>query len=370
MTIVNYNFRRDEIVPLGIYCKHKSMMLATAPLKPHIIASMADGKHEKSDETNPKARAGIARAKSLTKAQRMEIARRAAQGRWDVMSATHGDPNTPLVIGNAQLPCYVLEDGTRVFSQTGMLSALSLTPGGGVMPRFIERISKLAPTVVEQLRNPIRFRQPRGGPLAFGYPVELLIDICNAVLEAHDDDELPETWELVAERAGVFVRAVAKVGIIALVDEVTGYQDVRHREALQAILDAYLRPNYTAAWAKRFPDEFYKEMFRLRSWDWHGAGKSGHAVAQYTKDLVYARIAPDLLQELERRNPVVGKGRKVKHHQWLTEDIGVPRLSQHLHTVIHFMRAADDWDQFKSLIDRALPVQDVEQLKLDLQRDE
>jgi len=40
---------------------------------------------------------------------------------------------------------------------------------------------------------------------------------------------------------------------VALVDEATGYQEIRDRLALQAILDRFLRKEL-AAWAKRFPD--------------------------------------------------------------------------------------------------------------------
>ena len=67
----------------------------------------------------------------------------------------------------------------------------------------------------------------------------------------------------------MLTRGLAHIGIIALVDEATGYQEVRDKLALQAILDAYLRKEL-AAWAKRFPDEFYREMFRLKGWQWQG----------------------------------------------------------------------------------------------------
>src|SRR5262245_17296535 len=123
-----------------------------------------------------------------------------------------------------------------------------------------------------------------------------------------------------------------RVGIIALVDEVTGYQEVRDREALQAILDRYLRKAF-AAWAKRFPDEFYKEIFRLRGWKWRGMEVNRpQCVANYTKDLVYKRLAPGILEELEARNPKNEWGhREARHHQWLTEDVGHPALAQHLY---------------------------------------
>jgi hypothetical protein len=241
-----------------------------------------------------------------------------------------------------------------------MFDALAVRSRGGEMERFIQggNLAKsLDANALTSLQQPIRFKQPRGGKAAFGYPVELLIDICNAILDARDAGSLPEYYNTTAVRAEVFIRAVAKVGIVALVDEVTGYQEVRQKEALQALLDAYLRQQL-ADWAKRFPDAFYKELFRLRGWDWKGPGNSNYAVAQYTKDLIYARLEPELLAELERRNPRVDNRRKSKHHQWLTDEVGIPALAQHLHAVIALERASTTWDGFMQLIDRALPIKE------------
>ena len=79
-------------------------------------------------------------------------------------------------------------------------------------------------------------------------------------------------------------------------------------------------------------------------------------VAAYTKDLVYARLAPGVLEELERKNPVTPTGRrKAKHHQWLTDDVGHPALAQHLHAIIGLMRASETWEGFRKLVDRAFP---------------
>jgi hypothetical protein len=79
-------------------------------------------------------------------------------------------------------------------------------------------------------------------------------------------------------------------------------------------------------------------------------------VATYTKDIVYSRLAPGILNELENRNPKDLKGaRRAKHHQWLTEDVGHPALAQHLYAVIGLMRLADSWDQFKKMMDKAYP---------------
>ena len=154
----------------------------------------------------------------------------------------------------------------------------------------------------------------------------------------------------------MLMRGLARVGIIALIDEATGYSEVRDRRALQAILDTFLR-KALAAWAKRFPDEFDRHIFRLRQWEWDGMSvKRPHAVARYTNDIVYARLAPGILEELQARNPTDERGRrKAKHHQWLTDDVGHPALAQHLYAVIGLMMASGSWQQFMTMLDMAFP---------------
>lgn len=61
------------------------------------------------------------------------------------------------------------------------------------------------------------------------------------------------------------LKALANVGITALVDEATGYQKDRPKDELRLILEAYISKELLP-WTERFPEEFYKEMFRLRQW--------------------------------------------------------------------------------------------------------
>ena len=141
-----------------------------------------------------------------------------------------------------------------------------------------------------------------------------------------------------------------------MIDEATGFQSVRAREALQALLDKFLRKEL-AAWAKRFPDEFYEQIYRLKNWEWKGMSKNRYSVvAKYTIDLVYERILPSLLKELEERNPKDDKGRrKGRHHQLFTEDVGHPALAQHLYALIGFLRASSSWNEFYRMVNRAFP---------------
>jgi hypothetical protein len=190
---------------------------------------------------------------------------------------------------------------------------------------------------------------------AFGYADELLPEVCDVFVDAERAGVLRPNQQHIADRARIIAKGLQRLGITALIDEATGYQEVRDKQALQALLDAYLRKEL-AAWAKRFPDEFYEHIFRLRRWEWKGRGKNPpQAVAGYTKDIVYARLAPQILEELEKRNPIKGDRRKSKHHQWLTDDVGHPALAQHLHAVITLMRVSRNWNQFKAMLDVAHP---------------
>jgi hypothetical protein len=159
---------------------------------------------------------------------------------------------------------------------------------------------------------------------------------------------------------------LAKLGIVGLVDEATGYQYVRDKQALQSMLDAYLR-HELAAWAKRFPDEFYRQIFRLRGWEWKGMKVNRpQIVAHYTKDLVYERLAPGILTELENRVPRDEDGKKKgKLHQLFTDDVGHPALAQHLHAVTMMMKGSPSWDAFITMMNIALPKRGAN-LELDL----
>lgn len=315
---------------------------------------------------SPQSKGGRQRAKVLTEEQRREIASRAAKKRWNdeaaVVRASHGSADRPLIIGEIELPCYVLEDGRRVIIQRSVITALDMkqgTAGRGGGDRLAKFASTkgIAPFVVDELRekltSPIKFRAQ--GSTAYGYEATILADLCDAVLQARESGVLHYQQEHIAKRCEILVRAFARVGIIALVDEATGYQEIRERRALEEILNKYISEELRK-WTKTFPDEYFKQIFRLRDWKGAAGSKRPGVLGHYTNDLVYERLAPGILDELQRLNPSDGQGhRKKKHHQYLSDDHGDPRLREHLDKVILLMQASTSWSQFKSLVDRALP---------------
>jgi len=276
-----------------------------------------------------------------------------------------------LPLAGRDIYCAVLEDGTRLLSQGTFLRAIgrSRTPKAGTgglraadrLPFFLqaEQLKPFISSELETSAKPLIFRM-KNGQQVVGYRAELLPQVCDVYLKFRDacrkeGRDVPRQYQHIVEACDMLMRGLAHVGIVALVDEATGYQDVRAREALAKILDDFIATEFRK-WMKRFPDEFYKQLFRLRRWRYPPNPQKPPLVGKLTIDLVYDRLAPGVRKELEKRNPKNEHGRrKRRHHQYLTEDIGHPKLQEHLSALIALMKVADSWEQFKRMVNTALP---------------
>src|SRR5262249_17223010 len=158
----------------------------------------------------------------------------------------------------------------------------------------------------------------------------LLPGICGVILDANKAGVLRPRQQYLVDTAEILMRGFATVGIIALVDEATGYQYARARQALEEILEKFIS-NELRKWVKTFPDEFYFQISRLKRWRVSEIpGRRKLAFAQVTIDLVYERLAPNLYPRLKKIQLRDEKGRP-KHKLWqrLSEDIGDPKLREH-----------------------------------------
>ena len=279
-----------------------------------------------------------------------------------ILKSICGSPDHPLIIGDIAIPCYVLEDDTRVLVQRGLQSGLGMgytvsRQGGNRLTRFLEG-KRINPCVSNSLKgvliNPIKFRSPSG--LAFGYPATILVDICEAVLKARDEGRLWKQQLHIAERCDVLIRAFARVGIIALIDEATGFQEVRTRFALVRILERFIAEDLQP-WVKTFDDAFYKEIFRLNDWPYRPESiKRPGVIGHWTNDIIYERLAPGVREELHRIVERDDKGRpKHRLFQRLTSGVGHPKLREHLAAVIAVMKLSNTWRRFMANLNIALP---------------
>ena len=120
------------------------------------------------------------------------------------------------------------------------------------------------------------------------------------------------------------MRGFARVGLIALIDEATGYQEIRAKRDLATILEKFIAKELQP-WTRTFPYEFYEQICRLKGWPSINAVKRPSVIGKYTNDFVYERLAPGVLEELKRVNPKLPSGvRRHKHHQWFTPEHGPP----------------------------------------------
>jgi len=258
-----------------------------------------------------------------------------------------------LKIGDVTLACAVLEDETRVICIDHAEHAAALDPQNVSLdlPSLIECNSLqpfLTPRDLAMVTTRIRFRDEARRQTRQAIDAAALPIVCNALTQARTQGALPAELEPAGQAAETLNKALSTVGIIALIDEATGYQEYRRRDALQKVLEAYISPDLLP-WAKRFPDVFYDELFRLRGWTpdpqrWRRPGVIGH----WTNKLIYEALPTGVLDELRRKNPVdprTGR-RRNKHHQYLTQDVGHPHLAMHIHAVVALMRAYDSWEAF------------------------
>lgn len=320
---------------------------------------------------------GKARAERLTPEERSEMARRAVEARWnkagknDVADAICSGE---IKIGDLEIPCAVLEGGIRVLSETGVVNVLGLYRSGAVhtrardasepgaqLPLFVAN-KNLKPFIdlelASVLQNPIWYRPTTPTGQGFGSPCKgvlasLLPKICNVWLKARDAGVIHGVRQkIVVASADIINRGLAEVGIDALVDEATGYEDIRVRGALAKILERFvakeLQPYMSA-----FPLDFFRELCRLRGIQFKENMRLPPYFGNLVNDLVYYRLAPGVLPKIQEKNPVQENGRrKDKNYKWLTPGIGHPKLLQLLGSEVTLMRMSKDWDEFKELVDR------------------
>lgn len=228
----------------------------------------------KDDDKEPKGRAkgGKARAEKMTPEERKASSAKATAARKAKSLLPVAANEGELKIGDITLDVAVLPDGRRVIIQAAVFKAFGRPQRGERQPDGVE--IKLPPfmdaknlipyinqDVIEKIK-PIEFKSISGG-VRSGYDASILPAICNVYLKANDDKALRASQAGTVKKAEILIRGLAEVGVIALIDEATGYQRDRERDALAKILEAFVAKEIQP-YITTFPPEYYEELFRLR----------------------------------------------------------------------------------------------------------
>ena len=276
-----------------------------------------------------------------------------------------------LRIRDKTLSCAVLDNGMRILTATAIFDAFDRPRKGksseiyraDQMPSFINA-NNLQPFVDEQFKewtNLVDYTDINGNHKQ-GYNARILRGLCKIYIEANNAGILVKSQERFVFASQALLYALSDVGIIALVDEATGYEKERQKakKSLQDFFNTFLVEE-AAKWVKTFPDQFFEDIYKMRHWNWQKTTQKPSIVGTWIRNIVYDRLAP-ILRELDKRNPKNDNGnRKYRHHQFLDPDVGLPRLKQHLEAV-HAIAVVSNynWDLFMANLDRAYPTKNDE----------
>ncbi|MGH9326896.1 MAG: P63C domain-containing protein [Terriglobia bacterium] len=313
---------------------------------------------------------GKARANVLTPEERSDIARNAVRARWDKVkglkaegeqvSESPDQSSKPLqrkdesdglpialfpgklLIGDAQFSVYVLDNGKRVMAQREVVRVLTGHVKGD-LGRYLESQS-LRPYINQDeiTRQTIQFKIPGTQYKGIGYEATLLLDICDAYLRAREADALAPNQKDIAKQSEIITRACAKVGIIALIDEATGYGAFKRKQEYQLKLQAFIAEDLQE-WARMFPHEFWFELARLEGVHYSPRNRPLRW-GKYVMAFVYDAVDKDIGKKLREINP--DPHFKRNHHQWLKE-FGRQKVNDQLQRVIAVMKLCDDMEDFK-----------------------
>ena len=264
-----------------------------------------------------------------------------------------------------EVACANLDNGLRVIAESAFLKLLGRSPtyrrndketGCVKMPPFLDS-DNLQPFInkgILDASRPIYYITKTNTP-ATGYIADLLPHVCRVYKAAYKTEAIHPKQIHIYQRCDLISDVLLDIGIVALIDEATGYQYDRPKDTLQALMALYLDkdPN---KWNLQFKETFYEQISRLREWRYVPRQRTP-AFAHVTVDLVYKRIQPGLWEELKKTNP---NKKKYRYHQLLTDHIGNPHLREHLRAVTKLMQGCTNWNQFMALVNRTYPLNDIQ----------
>ncbi len=311
---------------------------------------------------------GKERAKKLTADERTAIARQAAKARWektnDPSRVAEAGYQGILPIGDVDLDCYVLDDRRRLFHKKEMANILGLkSKGGSAFLRTMTRKGIAETTskdLQEKLDNPIKFRN-LSNTLTHGYEAATLIEVCDTIIQADNDGRLADSQMFLARQAQIIIRSAAKTGIVALIDEVTGYIADKRKEEYRELFKGFIAEE-CRGWVKEFPDPFFNMIYRIYGLKRANPQSFQHPAffGGFIRKYIYFPLASSngaILEELDKKNPTVyvNGGRRHKLHQYLSQELGVDVLRSHLWQVVGIGNASKSKSDFERSFKRAFP---------------
>lgn len=266
-----------------------------------------------------------------------------------------------LFIGDTKLTCSVLNDGRRVIKDTSLFNALdrkrkgetriegfppiigSKTLAGLLNEMYPEQIETITPFEVAEF----------SGKTGKWYDANTIPIICDIYMEAEKQGLIKPGQQHVLEKAKILLRSLAKVGITALIDEATNYQDTRGKDELQILLEKFISEELRP-YSREFKSDYFEQLFRLYKLPYDPTTtRRPRYFAGFTKKYVYDMLPPNVWEKLDEKNPLIYNSeknrsdRKHRLHQYLSEENGLKFLREHLESLVTVMKLSQDMEDYK-----------------------
>ena len=325
-------------------------------------------------EPTGRAKGGHATAARMTTEELAERARVAATARWHDTDAEIAIKAGKIKIGDINIPCAVLPDKTRLLSERAITKAfggkrggshwkrIKENPDGANLPVFLSA-KNIFPFIDKDLLAGLGWRRlyktNAGGGAGHGIEASLLPKICNALLKLRDaGQEHPSQAPIIAQ-ADIIMRGLAEIGIIALVDEATGYIDEKQKTEYRDLFREFIRRE-CREWEKEFPEQFTDMIYKLYGLAKGKPGKHPQFFGHFIRKYIYRPLAGSsgtLLDVHDEKNPVVyaNGGRRHKMHQFLTDEVGLPAVRAHIWQVVGIGNASPNKEMFEKGVKLAFP---------------
>jgi len=276
-----------------------------------------------------------------------------------------------LKMGELIIPCAVLDDetNTRVLSQTGFLRAIGRHPfaKGGTGSALDDSAPFLRPTNLkpfisldlERSSIPIQYlpRNPTSGAsgVGYGYKATLLPDVCWVYQDAMTAGKLLKSQVHLGEAARAFLKALTNHAIDDLVDQATGFDDIRKYNYVIKLLEKQVSAE-KLKYAKMFDTDFYRMLFRLNGWPFDADSTARPSVLGHWMNNFYDRMTPGIREALHSKVKRNAQGRPTeKLTQYLTDEDGKSRLRELTEGIKAIGRLSMDKTDFWEKMDIAYP---------------
>jgi hypothetical protein len=260
-----------------------------------------------------------------------------------------------LKILDKEIPVAVLEGEKRVLVQREVVGLLTGNKKGG-LGRYLKP-DNLQPYLPDKFKNtPLdqavcTFKV--GNNTAQAFEAGDINDICNMYIKAREAGALLPSQYKLANAAEAIKNAVAKVGWVALIDEATGYQLVRDKDALRVLVQQYIIEE-ARDWTKEFYDPFFVELDRIYGNQRTISKSRPKYYAKFINSYIYDPIEKGaVLEKLRKLDPVNEKGQRRKRlHQFLNEALGLRVLRDRIAKVTAIMQISPNMRRFKESYER------------------